>query len=460
MKNLKSLLLLLFISNAVFAGIKQDKEGEIQRIFSKSVPVTESTLISLNNKFGDVSVKTWNESKVDITATIKVSSDRKSAKDLKEYLDGISISVESSGSELTITTNYPDWKFGNISMSVDYSVILPAKNSFTLENEFGDAKLTGIGGKVDATISHGNLTVTDCKNENYMYNRFGDIIAKNIGGPSRIDGSNGNVKVEVVAGKLNVKDKFGSVTVRDVKGDLILSSGNGDVKVSDVSESALITNSFGSTEVENIGKELTIESQNGDVDAINFQSGTINNSFGQVNVETVKGDGDLKINNQNGDIRLKSIKANVEIRNSFANTKIKDLNGNLKIKAQNCSVDADQVTGKIDIENSFGSVDITNSGSDVEISNQNGDVTVEDVKKAGKLYDLSSSFGSVKLTVPAGISASVHGETSFGEIESDFDLRIKEKFNKATMEGKIGSGTEAEIKLVSQNASVYLLKQK
>lgn len=460
MKNLKSLLLLLLISGSVFSGTKQDKEGEIQRIFSKSVPVTESTLIYLTNKFGDVSVKTWNESKVDITATIKVSSDRKSAKDLKEYLDGISISVESSGSELNITTNYPDWKSANISMSVDYSVIIPAKNSFTLENEFGDAKLTGIGGKLDATISHGNLTVTDCKNENYMYNRFGDIVVKNIGAPSRIDGSNGNVKVEIVSGKLNVKDKFGSVTVKNVKGDLVLSSGNGDVTVSDISGSALITNSFGSTEVENIGKELTIESQNGDVDAINFQNGSINNSFGQVNAESVNGGGDFTINNQNGDIRLKSIKANVEIRNSFASTKIKDITGSLKIKAQNCSVDIDQVSGKVDIENSFGSVDLTNSGSDVEISNQNGDITVEDVKKVGKLYDLSSSFGSVKLTVPSSILAVVHGETSFGDIESDFDLRIKEKFNKATMDGKIGSGSDTEIKLVSQNASVYLMKQK
>lgn len=458
MKSLNTLIWIL-LSTSLIAGNQPDKDGELQRLVTKSIPVKETTSISVSNRFGDVKVKTWSESKVDFTATIKASSSRKSDAEVKSFLDQIQIEVEDKGSELRITTIYPDEKMNNISISVDYSINIPSKNDFDLENEFGNADLIGIGGKLDANVSHGNLTVADCINENSLFNRFGNVLAKNIGAPSKIDASNGNVKVEKVSGKLNIKDKFGSISVKEIKGDLMINSGNGDVRISDVSETAIINNSFGSIDVNNVRKELTIESQNGDVEAITFGGGTINNSFGKVVAESVKGTLGLTVRNQNGDIKLKGIQGNVEIKNSFASSRLTDIGGDLKVRAQNCSVEVHHVSGKTDIENSFGMVEVTQSESDVVISNQNGDVIVDEVKKTGKKYDLSSSFGSVKLYVPSSISATVYGETSFGEIESDFDLKIKERFNKATMQGKLGSGTETDIKLVSQNASVYLNKQ-
>lgn len=127
------------------------------------------------------------------------------------------------------------------------------------------------------------------------------------------------------------------------------------------------------------------------------------------------------------------------------------VNGSLKIEGVTGEIRADLVNGSI---KAFG------LESDSEFNSVNGSIKVS-YQKIGKdlnRIELDTVNGSIKLSLPANVSASVDAETMHGSIKNDFGLKAnKNMFSGRSLKGDIGGG-DIRITLESVNGSVKILK--
>jgi DUF4097 and DUF4098 domain-containing protein YvlB len=127
----------------------------------------------------------------------------------------------------------------------------------------------------------------------------------------------------------------------------------------------------------------------------------------------------------------------------------------VRVGTVNGRVEVDGVAGELIASTVNGSVDVTHAGSRVDASSVNGKVEVEvaRVDPAGR-GRLSTTNGSVRLTLPRDASADVVAHTVNGRVSCDFDLADGSK-SRRELEGRIGAGG-ARFELQSVNGSARI----
>jgi len=129
-----------------------------------------------------------------------------------------------------------------------------------------------------------------------------------------------------------------------------------------------------------------------------------------------------------------------------ARVRVSNVNGRVQVNGVGGAVKASTVNG---------SVDVTGAGGGVEASAVNGSVEVAmaRVDPAGR-SQLSTTNGSVRLTLPREASADVLAHTVNGSVGCDFELAGASK-SRRKLEGRIGSGG-ARFELGTVNGSAHI----
>jgi hypothetical protein len=127
----------------------------------------------------------------------------------------------------------------------------------------------------------------------------------------------------------------------------------------------------------------------------------------------------------------------------------------VRVDNVNGRVELDGVGGSAHASTVNGSVHVTGAGSQVEASAVNGSVEVDvaRVDPAGR-SEISTTNGSVRLTLPRDASADVEAHTVNGSVECDFDLADARQ-SRRKIEGRIGSGG-ARFELGTVNGSAHI----
>ena len=121
----------------------------------------------------------------------------------------------------------------------------------------------------------------------------------------------------------------------------------------------------------------------------------------------------------------------------------------------NGRVEVDGVGAALKASTVNGSVDVTGAGGEVEASAVNGsvDVVMARVDPSGR-SEITTTNGSVRLTLPRDTSADIEAHTVNGSVGCDFDLANESK-SRRKIEGRIGSGG-ARFELGTVNGSAHV----
>jgi Putative adhesin len=322
------LILLMVRNNASAQNAYSQNEIEKKKSITQTYHISGSDRVSLNNKFGDIKINTWTESKVKVDVEIEVNA--KTEDKANKMLDGITIShsktngqvvfkTKMEGSIYTGNMNGGDYdngdeesnskgkskegkKWNNQSMKINYTVYLPASTTLKLYNEFGNMNLPNYTGALD------------------VHNKFGNFVAEN------------------------------------------LSSTENEIFVE-----------FGSADIKSITKpEVTVKFGNCDVANI-VGNGFLNFEFsGDVNIVLDKSVGDLKIKNSYSEIELtlnENTNATFDVKSSYG--EVKNKNKNLSMKSDEDEDDYDKACCNF-TKNHKGT--IGNGGAKININNSYGKV--------------------------------------------------------------------------------------
>ena len=139
------------------------QKSELTKEYHEEYGVTESTMLLLENKFGNVDIKDWDQKKITIDVLITVEhSNKATAEKLLEY---INVEFKQEGDEIIAKTvfdermNRESWSRGKDGkrFSIDYTVNMPKDLKLNLSNKYGDTFINELTGEALIQVKYGNL---------------------------------------------------------------------------------------------------------------------------------------------------------------------------------------------------------------------------------------------------------------------------------------------------------------
>jgi hypothetical protein len=255
MKTLFKIILFLFIIPTIALAKEKGKHTK-QKIINKAYIVNADADISVDNSYGNISVTTWNENKIEIDILIKVSGDNEEW--VNKRLDGITVALEPLKHLVSAVTNINKSSSGkkgnNNSIEINYNIKIPKNGGVFIKNNYGDILSTDLFAKTDIKCRYGKITLgklhSDDNRINISYcskssiemlkvgfvsadysgltiNEFSALNLKSNYTDLRFD-SGGNLKYVSSYGKLNVgkinniegSGDYLTVAIGDLSGDL------------------------------------------------------------------------------------------------------------------------------------------------------------------------------------------------------------------------------------------------
>lgn len=125
-----------------------NEQDEIRKSFNLNPQAT----VSLDNVNGSVTIKTWDQPKIEITA-IKTG-------DSKEKIDLVDIVIKAQPDSVDIDTIYPKG-IKNVNVAVKYEITVPKNvNLKSIQTVNGSINITGVEGRIQTETVNGSITIT------------------------------------------------------------------------------------------------------------------------------------------------------------------------------------------------------------------------------------------------------------------------------------------------------------
>jgi hypothetical protein len=156
-----------------------------------------------------------------------------------------------------------------------------------------------------------------------------------------------------------------------------------------------------------------------------------------------------------GSIKAEAIEGKIVLRTSDGSVSATRLGGDIQIRSGDGSIRIDNTTGKLDLETDDGSVGVEARPSVLHLKTGDGSVrvTVDPDTVMTENWDITTSDGSVTVTLPGVFNAELDAETSDGRVrtnhpllESDGDTRRDGESNserrerRRTLHTRMGDG--------------------
>jgi hypothetical protein len=215
--------------NGNIAHINNSGDGEVQespslKSYSKTYPADANDKLVIDNSYGSVVINTWDKNYFKVDVTIRASA--KSESQQKDMLDDVNISDSKNGSEVAFRTdidkNKSIWKiifgggnWGDHSLSIDYTVYMPAHNELVLRNRYGNIDLPELTGHVTVDCSYGSLHGKTLSNSSEIRERYGNIDIDKMG-TTTIDLSYGNLSLGSV-GKIEANASYSGININKLR---------------------------------------------------------------------------------------------------------------------------------------------------------------------------------------------------------------------------------------------------
>lgn len=249
-----------------------------EKTIKKEYNVNPDALFKVKNSYGNVTLTSWNENRVEIEVHIKTNGNDEDR--VQERLDEIDVEFENSPDMVSAITRFGDrsnswgWSWGGrkkVSVQVNYTIKLPVKNSVNLSNDYGSIILDRIDGHAKISCDYGKLEIGELRGRNnelrfdytsrstFDYINSAEIIADYSGFTIEKAG-NLNIKADYTNAVVEEMDNlqygsdYGSIDVRNVNNV----EGNGDyigVKLGNVHGNVAITSDYGSIKIDRMAAD-------------------------------------------------------------------------------------------------------------------------------------------------------------------------------------------------------------
>ncbi len=331
-----------------------------EKKISKQYNVAADAILKINNSYGNIDLKTWDQNRVSIEVIIKTNGNDEQK--VQEKLDEINVEFNQSSSGVSARTIFKkensSWLstiFGssnNVNMEINYIVRAPVKNNIDFSNDYGHIFIDKLTGNAKISCDYGRLDIGELNGNN---NQISFDYSRN----SRFGFINRGV----------INADYSEFTVEDARSLEI----NADYTTSKIRrvESLKFSCDYGSLTVDKVkvinGSGDYLSTKIGDL----YQSANLNFDYGSASIgKVMKGAGEIKINSD-----YTGLKIGYDPAQAFrfaVNTSYAGINGtdNFEVNKQNQSSTNRSYSGYYLNNSGNGNIVITSSYGSVTFQKQ------------------------------------------------------------------------------------------
>lgn len=348
-KHYNILILLLLIPFLGFSN--DDTYATKQKNIKKTYIVNSNAGIDIDNKYGNITVSTWDEDKIDLDITIKVSGGDENW--VNQKLNSIDVDVTALKSLVSAVTNIGNSSLksrgSSNSFEINYVIKIPKNGTVKLNNKYGNITTLTLESTTDISCKYGKIMLGKLNGDNnrieigYSLNSSIDYIKS-----GNIEARYSGIKINE-SGNLNVDANYTDVALQE--GQNIKCKGNyGSFKFQKINSLEASSN-YTTIAIAEISSNLNIDATYSkiNIDLLNEKSKNVNINTGYTNVSLGYSTNfafDFDINTRYGSIKNDS---SLEVNVSEVKSNTKKISGYNKRKGQN----------KVYVTSNYGNVILT-----------------------------------------------------------------------------------------------------
>jgi DUF4097 and DUF4098 domain-containing protein YvlB len=404
----------------------------------KVQPLAPNLVLSVKNSQGSVVLVPGIDGQLRIRLQKKVYA--RSEGEAKKIADKIHLVLSPSADRLHAEVNRGVFDRQEGRFETSFEITVPPNLSTDITNNNGDVSIEGLTGKQTIATSYGRLTLQRLHGDLLVSNKYGDTGINAITGAVVLDAVRSQTTIEDVSGDLTVTNAYASIDASNIRGKVRLNSSYSRVKASDIKQ------------------ELIIEAPGCQVDVHNIEGpAKIQASHKEVTVEHAASR--VEFQQEYGSVRATNIGGELAARLNYSSLTATQVKGALKIDSVNSAVDLEDVRGDAVIHNKYKPVTLNEFSGSVEIVNENSSVSLSTSAPPHKPITVSTSSGTLVLSIPASSSFKLEAQTRGGGLEAEFEgLKPTSTTSESSiLAGQVGSGGPL-IKLQNQYGDLQIRK--
>ena len=314
----------------------------------------------------------------------------------------------------------------------------------------------------------------------------GDIVTETVNGVVELHTSGGDIDILKVDGSLNIRTSGGDIGIRETRADIEAITSGGDIVLNRISGRLKSKTSGGDISLEYFTGEGEIKSSGGDLYVSHVKGKRLygSTSGGDIGADDI--DSELELHTSGGYISVGNVTSNTRLHTSGGDIDVDEINGELDASTSGGDITVGKVSGECILNTSGGDINVDLAGDNIQAKTSGGDIYLASVYGAVYAHtsggdiemqkilidrikdnsiDLSSSGGSIYLTLPDNIKADVFAQITVynkwdkSEIRSDFPLDISKENRGSkliiTGRGRINGGGD-DITLKTSGGDIKL----
>ena len=137
-------------------------EGDFikEKAINKTYTTSSTAKIKVDNSYGNINVYLWNEDKIAIQITIKVSGNNESK--VEKRLTEINVNFSANQNIVSAETEIDGTSWnnnGSLSYEINYIIKIPKNGAIDLTNKYGNINVEQLNGNSNIDLQYGNLNL-------------------------------------------------------------------------------------------------------------------------------------------------------------------------------------------------------------------------------------------------------------------------------------------------------------
>lgn len=258
-------ILIPFLGHAIDNDFLHLKEKNIKKAYY----VNPNATLSIDNSYGTISVTTWNEDKIELDISIKVSGDNENW--VNQRIETIAVDIVAlkgmiSAKTILGNSNYKGHGKNN-NFEINYTLKIPKNGSVKLNNKYGNISTSDLYAEADIKCKYGKvilgrlygnstLEMEYCSNSSIAFLKNGMVTAKysnlKIGETTKLDLISDYTDIEIEqSDAIKYNSKYGKIRIQNVK--TLDASGNYlTIKIGEVFDYLKLNTKYSSLAIQSI----------------------------------------------------------------------------------------------------------------------------------------------------------------------------------------------------------------
>ena len=258
-------ILIPFLGHAIDNDFLHLKEKNIKKTYY----VNPNATLSIENSYGTISVTTWNEDKIELDISIKVSGDNENW--VNQRIETIAVDIVAlkgmiSAKTILGNSNYKAHGKNN-NFEINYTLKIPKNGSVKLNNKYGNISTSDLYAEADIKCKYGKvilgrlsgnstLEMEYCSNSSIASLKNGMVTAKysnlKIGETTKLDLISDYTDIEIEqSDAIKYNSKYGKIRIQNVK--TLDASGNYlTIKIGEVFDYLKLNTKYSSLAIQSI----------------------------------------------------------------------------------------------------------------------------------------------------------------------------------------------------------------